>query len=553
MKKRPARDWFFLLFPYAVYLVVTIIVFSLSPFTLHSDGISMINVAQKYHAGHFMDAVNSLWPPLFSMILAIIMYLPVHQVIAFKILQMILAFGGLILLDLIARAWIRNSWVRLFVLTAAGLFLSAYALRDATADMIACVATLLYTYFVTRDNFWLNKWDGVVVGVIWVLGYLARAYLLPFVAVSLAFIFIYKWFLLRNSIQRKVLLRNAVITIVVFVIVSSPWILALHTKFHTWTTGISGSLNYNKYSHEAVGAPLQAMFSNEHLIPPTAPTDQSMITELYPNQPIAWSPFQSKQAVNYQLLKIWKNIKILYHGIPSVANGAAIFAMFSPLLAGSFFAFGVYILSRPRWYEETKNILLFSVMAIYPLGYIIIEVNDRYFYVCAVLGLLFGGYLLEQLLPANKKWLLIASVAFLATTYVPFTTFKDLIAGYSFYYNRYSDGMYIRAHLPIENKRAAALGDDESVAFRAIYYAGIPFYWQLDPSVATTTVASELCKYHIDYPFINNSSGNPAVAARYAYLKKYYSGELKLQKYPELSVLYNAHLPCWTAPQVMAK
>src|SRR5581483_5379532 len=142
---------------------------------------------------------------------------------------------------------------------------------------------------------------------------------------------------------------------------------------------------------------------------------------------------------------------------------------------------------------------------------------------------LMGAYVLEKLLPNHKK-VLVASVILLALTYVPFTQMKDLKEGYYFYSKMRDDGLYIKSHLPTEGKRAATMSGSESKDLRTFFYAGIPYYWYLNPDVSIKDVVNELCSNKIDYIFTNNTNveSNPKLQARYAYLRAYFYGELQL-------------------------
>ena len=49
-----------------IYFIIGIFLIQYYQYGLNSDSISYITIAQEYLKGHFTDAVNGYWSPLFS-------------------------------------------------------------------------------------------------------------------------------------------------------------------------------------------------------------------------------------------------------------------------------------------------------------------------------------------------------------------------------------------------------------------------------------------------------------------------------------------------------
>ena len=60
------------------YMVIGFILMNLYPHQMTTDSLSYISIAQKYARGHFHDAVNWVWSPLISWLLAPFVLIGIH-------------------------------------------------------------------------------------------------------------------------------------------------------------------------------------------------------------------------------------------------------------------------------------------------------------------------------------------------------------------------------------------------------------------------------------------------------------------------------------------
>ena len=225
-------------------------------FIMTPDGIGYLDVASAYLRHDWTTAVNGWWSPVYCWILAAFLgifpptarteYPLVHLVtflcFAFTSLSFYLFWEAL-------RSAVRGTnseLVGLPILTPLVVDLFVYSLffflflplvAVPTPDVFASAFVFLIAHrllrFETSDS---PTWrDGVLLGVLFGLAYLTKAILFYFSIVALA-----TAVLNARTGSRKPLFVSALL----FAIVISPWLIALHSSFGVWTLGFSGQLNY---------------------------------------------------------------------------------------------------------------------------------------------------------------------------------------------------------------------------------------------------------------------------------------------------------------------
>lgn len=228
---------------------------------IQPDGVSYLDVADKYLASDWRWAVNGYWSPLYSWLLALALsiarptpyweYPLVHLVnflaylCAFGCFEFFLrqlirsqrepgqAFSDAARMSLPAWAWlvlgcILFLWCGLFLIT-----LSSVTPDMCVAALVFLASGLLMRIRVNPDN-WVQF---ISLGVVLGLAYLAKAVMFP-----LAFVFLVACGLAVGH-PRKAVLR-VLLAAAAFVIVCAPFLWALHEVKGRWTFGDSGRLAY---------------------------------------------------------------------------------------------------------------------------------------------------------------------------------------------------------------------------------------------------------------------------------------------------------------------
>jgi len=234
-------------------------------YEISPDGISYMDMGDAYLRGDWPMAVNGYWSPLYAWLLGLALRLikpsaywefPVVHLVNFLIyVGALLSFAfflGEVLrwqaatrcarvgdegrMSLPSWAWIVLGYT-LFMWTSLELITLRYVTPDMCVAAVVYLAAGLLVRMRRGQTGWSNfVWLGVVLGV----GYLAKAAMFP-----LAFIFLGVSVLAVGDVRRGV--GRVVVAVVMFMAVSSPFLVALSRAKGRLTFGDSGRLNYAWY------------------------------------------------------------------------------------------------------------------------------------------------------------------------------------------------------------------------------------------------------------------------------------------------------------------
>jgi hypothetical protein len=222
--------------------------FYMTRYTVFSDGISYLEIADRYRDGSWRSAVNPYWSPLYSWVLAV-STLTIDPGSYFEIVVLHLVNLGALFASLAAFEFLLRE-LDLGGATAAStpkplVLFSAYALfLWGAIGLIGCgyvapdLITTLWVYLLTALllRFWKRRpcfRDQVFFGLIVAFAYLTKAAMLPIGLVYLA----------AASCATK-RLQVAFVAGGACVMTIAPWAWALHETTGSWTLGESGKLNY---------------------------------------------------------------------------------------------------------------------------------------------------------------------------------------------------------------------------------------------------------------------------------------------------------------------
>jgi hypothetical protein len=234
---------------YKYRLAIAMILFSagavyLFPFLRYyaddGDSYSYIYVAEKYARGNFGAAINGTWSPLISMLLSLLMQTHADSFMLFKLLQIGLGAAGLLMTSrLISILKINKGFGFITTLCMVPVFWS-YSFCDLSADLLFLdVLLLLHVLLLSYNG--IGRRRAILIGLSGALLYLAKAYGIFFFPVLC--LFSYLLFYRANKIQKEQVVRNAIVSMTVFLAVSSLWITAISMKYRRFT--ISDAPAYN--------------------------------------------------------------------------------------------------------------------------------------------------------------------------------------------------------------------------------------------------------------------------------------------------------------------
>lgn len=439
--------------PMAVYAVLAILLLPFYRYAIDVDGTGYISAARKYASGDFWAAVNGHWSPLLSWLLIPWLKISVPEVLAVKIT---LALAGLLALAWFIRLANHFALTRparimaVFAFMPMGLY---YAFDYCTADFLMLSLMLAYLSVLFDPEYPAGRWSGAWCGILGGLAYLAKAYALPFFCLHFSLVSLLHAWRAESAAKRKAIGTQALLGFLCFGLISVPWIGALSHKYGGFTISTGSSYNWSFNNPQA-----EAQLSIDMgLVPPASAKDISAWDEP-PAAPDLqrWSPLDS-----------WNTLK---HWLVTLARrtGSTLVIMET----GSLLSLPILILSliaclrdwrnvrrMPRWYLPLLTIMIF------PAGYILLWVCERYLWLIVVLPLLLGAQVLSGFLPKCKTraigfiMLAVLALSFMVypvqRLYLCFNNRKNLhhlagdlkrehhIAGRLASHNRYRESLYL--------------------------------------------------------------------------------------------------------------
>ena len=227
-------------------------------YNIEPDGISYLDIADKYIQGDWTNAVNAYWSPLYSWVLAVAFSIfrpssyweyPLVHLVNFLIYMCAFACFEFLICQIVAyqrqtdpqraglslSSWCWQSigyvlfvWCALFLIT----------ISVVTPDMAVAALLFLLSGLLIRIKLRPEKWGlYVCFGVALGLAYLTKAVMFP-----LSFVFLLTCFVwVRN---RRLAWPRVLLAAVVFLLVSTPFILALHHAKGRWMFSGTGKLAY---------------------------------------------------------------------------------------------------------------------------------------------------------------------------------------------------------------------------------------------------------------------------------------------------------------------
>ena len=223
---------------------------------MNPDGVSYLDIALKYVQGDWGSAVNAYWSPMYSWLLAALFYLfrpspyweyPLVHLLNFLIYIVAFVCFEFLLFQIIR--WQRNgsdsetdvgmpswAWQAIGYVLFLWCALVLITIELVTPDMIVAALLFVLGGMLIRIRLEPTNWlHYVLFGLTLGIAYLTKAVMFP-----LAFVFLVVCLLMTGN-ARKALPRVA-LALVLFVLVSAPFILALHRAKGRWTFSETGRL-----------------------------------------------------------------------------------------------------------------------------------------------------------------------------------------------------------------------------------------------------------------------------------------------------------------------
>lgn len=219
------------------------------------DAVSYMSIANQYANGHFAEAVNGFWSPMISWLMAPLIKLGAGGTMAFMTVNMlaalfIIAFGALCIWR-----WTKGHFFAtlLYILIVSPMFIDVIRILSPDLLVVAWILVFLATLVWSHKRLIKARavdWKVVaLLGAVGAAGYVIKLYTVP---VFVATLLVWTVVILvvtkgqKESFSLKKIASYAYIPLlsgVFFLIVASPWIIALSLKYERFTIGSSFEVN----------------------------------------------------------------------------------------------------------------------------------------------------------------------------------------------------------------------------------------------------------------------------------------------------------------------
>jgi hypothetical protein len=288
-----------------------------SKFITGNDAFLYLSIASKYASGHFYEAVNDYWSPLFSWLLTPLLFLKIDPIVAIRSVQFFIEGFTLAAFLKIIFNFKLVVWVEFFASVAAILLITYFSVEE-TPDVLFAGIVLWYVYFINKDDFLLGTQNVLLIGLLGALIYFTKAigfYIFP---VHVTFCFLY-W-IIKEKDNKTEIVKKYLATILVFIIISGIWITALSFKYHHFTISNAGAYNFaivgpKNISLQGIKEPIKHTVNNGIYQLPDKFSLNYWERPQVSTVDMQWNPFVSKRNFNFFLHLAEENLLRLYYDI----------------------------------------------------------------------------------------------------------------------------------------------------------------------------------------------------------------------------------------------
>lgn len=510
----------------AVYCALGIYGIKFYQYQINPDGVSYIAIAEKYLAGNFADAINGYWMPLYSWLLMPFLALGIFPLLATKILGLCIG-----LLALIGARWLASRFglgeltKNILLLSLVPLFIFFVFNRISPDFLIVCV--LIFYLAVIFDPSYANGryGNGLPGGVLGALAYLAKGYGLPFFLMHFIIFNSLHFISAKTRIEKKNVFKNLAGGLIVFFLISGSWIFLISQKYRHLTFNTAAGYNYalvetgNVFHDRALLSPPNATAVSYWEDPSLVDVSQFAYRKANARMRVQSLNDSTKQSrsVAQKNERTKKDFTRTTNKLQGLLKKTALLKRnLEPTIAIfkriSGFAFVVLLAAlwhcRPWRREKLHSSVFYSLLtlAIYSFGYMLIAVEDRYFWIAAVLLMMLAAYFFDTLLKL-KNSLLHGTATVVMMAAVMFS-FGKVPADFLFHNKGTS-----RQHYELSQKLKYGYAIQGNIASdvdwsRTLYLSYFNGYKYYGVTGRSKSIFQKLKKNNIDYYFVWNDDAD---------------------------------------------
>lgn len=380
------------------YLIFGVYFLPFFQFQINADGTAIIAIARALINFDQNGAINAYWGITSSLLLAPFLLLPIQipPNFIYKISTFPVAIFGLIGFYYLLCRFFLTKLVKIILLIISILLFIYFSFYSVSSDLLIVTLLIWYLVIIFTPNFYKRTWWGIFCGILTGLLVITKEYFLYFFILHFFVVFIILIFKERQKRIRRQVLTFFGIAIALFLLIASIWSVVLFTKYHAFMFGSRGTVNLKLFSPKLSEYP----FFTDGLIKPPNKFGYGAWDEPTLLNMQSWSPLESTEYFLFEVNTTLKNIQNLWN----------IYNSFSILSTPIFLTGIIFLIIRLKKDpdRETRNLLIIlTTILLFPLGYITLSVEPRYFWIENILLLLLAGYLLSKIRLGQKPILII--------------------------------------------------------------------------------------------------------------------------------------------------
>jgi len=463
---------------YWVYLLLS---FGLLPFfqyQFNPDAGPLIDIAKKYLAGNFSQAINGYWSPLYSWLLIPFLFLKINPLIATKIINIgagLISLIGINNLTKQLRLSQKNNWI---ILLIASIFLAKTALIFITPDLLLTAILIWCLIFILEKKY-------ISAAILGILAYLTKTYAFYFFLIYFLLMQTVDYFSSKTKKNKRQIIQQSILTLGILFLVSSIWILIISNKYQQITIGTTGKYNFAAFNPDHPGLTLH----NQGLLTPSNQTATSAWEDPSYHKIFPWNPLQ-KPHYFWQALK---NIKNNFYQLLATYQEFSILSL--TIIAA------ILILC---FQKRKKILIIFLALLLFPLGYLLFGITDRFVWFNELIIFLFGGYLLDLIIkmPMIKIQKILIMIFFVVIFCKP--QISEIKRGINIDKNLYELSQVLKNNYQITNSRIATINEinDWNQTYTIAYHTQNKYYGMIQNSVDNTEALKQIKEFKIDYLFV---------------------------------------------------
>lgn len=477
-------------------------------YQLNPDGISYVSIAKYYLNGNFDIAINGYWSPLYSFLLVPLLLLKIPELLATKILGVILAWLVVMGIRKLLLVLNVNKNVNFVVCLATIPLILFYGFYLIVPDLLVVLILILYLKslleFFASPTVKLAKWIGIWGG----LGYLAKSYFLPFFLLNLVIISIFFYIKFRKEFKIKQMLLFLFSILLPVILICVPWIILISIKYQTFTISTSGAYNWALIGPETRG--VHYLQSTNLVVPQDSRFPNAWVDPSYFKLP-QWSAFQNSETITYYIGKIFTNIKLLFKYLRD-------FSMFFPFLGLLIFMFWdksnkkklkKKIINDSNSISSISTTVILITAIVFPSGYFLVLIEERYVWFLLILlligfVLLFDKYLKSIPKGDSKVWIYVLLIIVMG--YFAYSGFTQL-NGHTKNDDIINFAQVIKKEIDLKDKNIANQVNDLNWYMHLSYFLDAKYLGQYNTdNVSPEAFYKNLEEKNINYYFVQGGT-----------------------------------------------